>query len=176
MDDGRQIDHFAAIETLLAAGEREQRLNQSLLLLAGGQQPPVVGLERLDRGIGVGERDLDQRPLPRQRSAQLVRCVGHELPLGDERSFEAAQELVERVAELLELVVGTVERKPSVQVSRGDGLGRPGHGPQPTQRAPGEQPSEADRDHGHDRQRDHRQDQQLVEIDHRLRRPRSGPN
>lgn len=31
----RQVDRFAAIETLLAAGEREQRLNQSLLLLAG---------------------------------------------------------------------------------------------------------------------------------------------
>jgi hypothetical protein len=44
-DDRRQIDRFAVIETLLAAGEREQRLDQPLLLLAGGQQPPVVGLE-----------------------------------------------------------------------------------------------------------------------------------
>jgi hypothetical protein len=140
VDHRRQIDRLAAIETLLAPGKGEQRLDQPLLLLAGGQQPPIVGLQRLDRGVRIGERDLNQRALPRQRSTQLVRGVGHELALGDERSLEAGDELVERVAELLELVVGAVECQPRVQVRRGDRTSRSRDRPQSAKRAAGEQP------------------------------------
>ena len=45
--------------------------------LAGGAQARCTG-------VGVGERNLQQRALDRQRRAQLVGGVGHKTPLGGE--------------------------------------------------------------------------------------------
>ena len=56
--------------------------------------------------VRVGERHLQQRPLERQRRSELVRRVGDEPPLCLERGLEPGEQVVERVAERLELVVG----------------------------------------------------------------------
>ena len=76
------------------------------------------GAQRLERGVGVRQRDLHQRLEPRQRGAQLVRGVGDELALGVEGRVEPREQPVEGVSELLELVVGPVEREPLMQVRR----------------------------------------------------------
>ena len=76
--------------------------------------------ERRRAGLGVGERDLDERALERERRAQLVRGVGRELALRVEGRLEPAEELVEGVAELGDLVVGPVEREAPVQARGGD--------------------------------------------------------
>ena len=91
-------------EAALAAREGEQGLDQPLLLLAGGEHPPVALPERLDRGIGVAERHLGDRALACERRAQLVGGVGHELALRLEGRLETAEQPVEGAAELVELV------------------------------------------------------------------------
>jgi hypothetical protein len=70
--DPRQVQGLGVVEAALAAGQGEQRFEQSLLVLAGGQQLLARRSQRLGAGVRVGERDLEQRPLERQRCPQLV--------------------------------------------------------------------------------------------------------
>ena len=63
------------------------------------------GAQRLNARVGVGQRHLRQSLQPGERRAQLVRGVGDELALCLEGRIEPFQQPVERVAELLELVV-----------------------------------------------------------------------
>ena len=96
-----------AVEAALAPREREERLDQPLLLRADRQHLLAqVCAERVDVCVRIGERDLDQCALERERGAQLVRGVGDELPLRVERGLEAREQLVEGVPELSDLVVG----------------------------------------------------------------------
>ena len=143
--DLTQVHGRARLEPALAPGQRQQRLDQPLLLLAGGEHAPARLAQRLDRRVGVAERDLDERALERDRRPQLVRRVRDEPALGLERRLEPAEQPVERVAELLELVVGAVEREALVQVALGDPPGASAHRPHRAQRSPGtSQPSPID--------------------------------
>ncbi|MGD0066446.1 MAG: hypothetical protein ABSB76_23755 [Streptosporangiaceae bacterium] len=55
---------------------------QPLLLLFADPQHLVAGrAQRGHAGLGVGERHLQDGPFGGQRGAQLVRGVGHEMPL-----------------------------------------------------------------------------------------------
>ena len=74
------------------------------------------------------------------------------------------EQAVERVAELLQLVVRAGEREPLVQVLRRDLAGRRGHRPQRAQRAAGHQPAEQDRAERHDPEREHRHREQRAEL------------
>jgi hypothetical protein len=73
-----------------------------------------------DRGVRVGKRDLGQDALAGQRGAQLVGDVGDELALGGEGGLEPAEQPVEGVRQLLELVVGAVQRQALVKVKGGN--------------------------------------------------------
>ena len=72
------------------------------------------GLELLGRPGGFGQDDVDGRAHDGERGAQLVRGVGHELPLRGEGGVEPVEHGVEGVGQLLQLVVGAaqVERSP----------------------------------------------------------------
>ena len=106
-------------------------------------------------------------PVDRQRRAQLVRGVGDEPPLPVERAVEPLEHRVERVGELLDLVVGAGQRDPLVQpavgvrpsamrravsVIRCSGCSSPA----------GDQPAQRDRDHADHAERDRALGQQRV--------------
>ena len=93
-----------------------------------------------------------------------MRGVGHELALGDERRFEAPEQLVEGVRELRDLVVGAVEGETLVQARGGDGAGALVDRAQGAQQASGGDPAEPDRGGGHDRERDPGLLEELVQL------------
>ena len=152
--DGGEIEGLALVEAALAAGEGEQRFDQPFLLLADDEDALAGFAERVGRRVGVGERDLDEGALVGEWGAQLVRGVGDELALGIEGGFEAAEEPVDGVRKLLELVVGALEREPSVQVAGRDVTGGVGDRSQGAERSPCDEPAEPDRQDRHDRQGD----------------------
>jgi hypothetical protein len=63
----------------------------------------------------MSERDLQQRAVCGQRGAQLVRGVGHEVPLRLEGGLQAGEQAVQGVAEFLELVVRARQAEPFAQ-------------------------------------------------------------
>jgi hypothetical protein len=100
--------------------------------------------QRRGARLGVAQRHLQQGPLAGQRRAQFVRGVRDELALGPERGVQPAEQLIEGVAELLELVVGTGHREPLVQVAGGDPAGGGRDRAQRAEHPPGHQPAQAD--------------------------------
>ena len=166
--DGGEVDGLTAVEAALAAGEREQRFDQALLLLADGEQLLAGVPVGLDAGVGIAERELEQGALERERGAQLVRGVGDELSLRLEGRFEPAEQSVDGGAELLELVVGPVEVEPAVEVAGGDLAGGVGDRAQRAQGAAGDHPAEPEREHRHQRERDRGVEEQLVQRRIRL--------
>jgi hypothetical protein len=105
------------VESALAAGEGEEGFDQSFLLLTAREQLLAGSPQCLRTGVWVGEGDLEQCALQRERRSEFVGGVGDELALRSEGGFQAAKQLVERVGEMLELVVGALEREASVQVA-----------------------------------------------------------
>ena len=112
-----EVQRFAPIEPALAPREREQRLEQRLLLATRREQLLAGGPQRGGTRVGVGERDLQQRPFERERRAQLMGSVGDEPPLGLKRRLETGEQVVERVGEPLELVVGSGQRESPAEVA-----------------------------------------------------------
>jgi len=159
-----QVERLADVQPGLAAGEGEQRVDQPFLLLAGDEHPLVRGAQGLDRGVGVRQRDLDDDPLPGQRGAQLVRGVGDEPALRLERRLQPGQQVVDGVAELLELVDRALQGEPFVQVVRRDLAGGRGDGADPAQHPAGDDPPEQDGDEGHDAQRDAGLNEQFAHL------------
>ena len=109
--DRGEVDRFAIVEAALAAGEHEQRVDQAFLLLAGGEDLAEHRAQPLAAGVGVGERDLDQRALEvsgvRSSCETLAanwRCAAKDVSRRSSRR-------VEGVAELAQLVVGAVRAR-----------------------------------------------------------------
>ncbi len=152
-----------------AAGEGEQGFDQARLLIAGGEHLLGGGTPCRGRRAGVVERDLEDGALGGQGGAQLVGGVGDEVPLGLEGGFEPREEVVEGVAELLELVLRAVEGQALVQAGRGDPPGRAGDGPDGPQHPAGDEPAGQQGEHGHDGQGDAGVDQELVRVGRALR-------
>ena len=101
--------------------------------------------QRRHRGSRVGEGYLEQRPLRRQRGTELVRRVRDEIALRCERRLEPCQKVVESGAQLVQLVVGTVDGEAPVQVARRDLPRRRRDLTERSEGAAGEHPSERDR-------------------------------
>ena len=90
--------------------------------------------------------------------------VGDEVSLRLERSVEPPEQVIEGVAEPLELVVGAVEGEALSQAGGRDSAGGGGDGPDGPQHPAGDQPAGQEGEHGHDGQSDSRVDQQLVRV------------
>ena len=97
-------DHRTVDATALGPAQREQRgddpfgaQRRALDVLGGGARRVAVG---------VGEQDVGFAAHDRERGAELVRDLGREAPLRHEGLLEAVEHVVERVGEILELVVG----------------------------------------------------------------------
>jgi hypothetical protein len=159
----RQVERLEGVQAAFAPGQREQGRDEVFLLLFGGQGPLAGGAQRGLGGLPVPQRDLEQGPLPGQRRAQLVRRVRHELALSPERGVQPAEQLVEGVTELLELIVGTGHPDALMQAAGRDPAGGGRDRAQRAEHPPGHQPAQADRHHGHDAERDPGLDQQPVQ-------------
>ena len=123
----REVERLPGLDAAFAGGERQQRVDQPLLL-AGELQRLLAGrAQGLGVGVRVGERHLQQRALAGERGAQLMGGVGDELALGLERRLQPSEQVVERATELGELVIGPVEAEPAVQIGGRDLLGRRRH-------------------------------------------------
>jgi hypothetical protein len=113
-------------------------------------------------------RHLQQRPVERERGTQLVRRVRDEPPLAVEGPVEPFQHHVERVSELLHLVVRAVQRDPLVQATvggrgAGDPGGRLGHPVQRLEQPAGDEPAQRGRRDTREHQRDPALGQQRVQ-------------
>jgi len=64
-----EVEALAALRSGLAARECEQRLDHLLEVLLGYEHALVRCAQRGETGLRVGERDLDQRSLARERRA-----------------------------------------------------------------------------------------------------------
>jgi hypothetical protein len=87
------------------------------------------------------------------------------MPLGVERRLQPREQLVEGVAEFLELVVGSWQGQAFVQAASGDPPGGGGDRAQRAQHAARQQPPGPDRSRGHDAQGDGGPDQQQPPVD-----------
>jgi hypothetical protein len=90
-DDHGEVDQLVVAGSLLALGEREERVDQLLLLLVLLERVATRLPERLSRGLRIGDHHLEQRPRGGQRRAQLVRGVRDEPPLRVVGALERAQ-------------------------------------------------------------------------------------
>jgi hypothetical protein len=86
-----QVYRLAVAEPLLPLSQREQRVDQLLLLLVFLERVAARFPEFVGGGGGVGDHHLEQRAGGGQRRAQLVRGVGHEASLRVIRPFERTQ-------------------------------------------------------------------------------------
>ena len=110
---------------------------------------------------GSAQGHLEQGALPGQRGAQLVGGVGDETPLGVERGLQPGEQVVEGVAEFLELVVGSGQGQALVQAAGGDPPGGGGDRAQRAQHPSGDEPAESDGGDRDDGQGDAGLEQQL---------------
>ena len=156
--DRGEVDGLLAVEAALAAGEREQRFDQPFLLFADGEELLAGVPVGVDAGVGIAERELEQGALEGERGAQFVGGVGDELSLCLEGGFEPAEQSVDGVAELLELVVGPFEVEPAVEVAGGDVACGFGDGAQRAQGPAGDHPAEPERKHRRHGERESRAD------------------
>ena len=99
-----------------------------------------------------------------ERGSKLVGGVGDEASLRFEGGFEAGEEIVEGIAELLELVLWAVEGEALVQAGRGDPAAACGDGADGPQHPAGDEPAGEEGERGHDRESDSRVDKQLVRV------------
>jgi hypothetical protein len=90
-DDHCEVDRLAPVDSLIALGQGEQRVDQLLLLLVLLERVAAGLPERLGCGLWIGDHHLEQRPRGGQRCAQLMRGVGHESPLRVVGPLERAQ-------------------------------------------------------------------------------------
>jgi hypothetical protein len=93
-----------------------------------------------------------------------VRGVGDESSLCIECGLEPLQQPVDRVGELLEVVVSSVHSQAVVEVVFGDPAGSRRDRAQRCQDPPGHDPAEHGRDDAHNRQRDPGLHEQLMQI------------
>ena len=96
--DRRKVERLPLIQSALAAREGQQGLDEALLLDARREHAALRRAERLDRGVGIREIDLEERALACEGSAELVRSVRHELSLCGARVGLLALALVALVA------------------------------------------------------------------------------
>ena len=147
------------VAAVLGAGEGKEALHQPVGSVEPGPDlAGQVGHPR-SRGAGLAGGDLERGAHHGERSAQLMGGISDKSAVRVEGHLKAAEEIVNSVSQPLELVVGTDDREPLVQVPLADALSGCGHGSQRIQHPAGHQPAECDGEDGHDGQRDSAADQ-----------------
>ena len=154
LEPGRRLDPERAAGGRGALGEAHPRrleLGGGVQALVSDRQRPVGGARQHqqvigERGQAVTFRERLAKRLARQRAgirgphrcvelgadhrdrgAQLVRGVGHELPLPLERPAQPLEHLVERLAETADLVVRGGQRQQLVGIGQRHLAGAPAH-------------------------------------------------
>jgi len=89
----------------------------------------------------MAQRHVRRRPHDRHRCPQLVRGIGHEAPLRAQRALQAAEQVVECVAQSAELVVGVRDGQPDSRGKVRDLPCLPRHHPHRLKRPAGNQPA-----------------------------------
>ena len=121
MHDLLEIDVLAVLDRDARVGPREQKeivddaRHSARGALHHAERRAIVGL----RASRLGQRDVGLGAHDRRRRAQLVRRVGHESLLLDERCFEPIEEAVHHARQPGELVAAS-DRKTILQVRRAD--------------------------------------------------------
>ena len=151
---GGEVDRLAARQRLLAAGEHHQRVEQALRPVGGLEHDLAHVAQVGDRGVGVGERDLDLGADHGQRRAQLVAGVRDEAALAVERGLQPVEHPVERVGELAQLVARAGHRDPLPQPLLSDAAREAGHTAERRERLAGHQVAERRRDQQHAAERE----------------------
>lgn len=105
LHDRNEVKCLGPLDALLALSESQQSFEQLLVFCAGVEDLCAGGFERVEGQGGVGERELQHRAAEREWCSQLVRGIGNERTLSLEGILKAAQERVDRLAEILELVI-----------------------------------------------------------------------
>ncbi len=146
----RQVERLGVLEPALAAREGQQSFDEPFLLAAECERFDTGGSQGLGVGVGIGERDLQQCPLPGERRAELVGGVRDEVTLRLERCLEPREEAVEDAAEVGELVLGAVKSEPPVQIRGGDLLRGGGDDAQWSEEPAGKPPGSGDRSYDDD--------------------------
>ena len=90
-DHHGQVERVSTVDPLFALGEREQRVDQLLLLLVLLERLATRLPERVGGALRVGDDHLEQRARGGQRGAQLMRGVRHEPSLRVIGPLERAQ-------------------------------------------------------------------------------------
>ena len=111
---------------LVGARDHQQvvgELVEAVGLLRRGARPPPPALAR----AAPAQRQLELSAQDRQRRAQLVAGVGDERALAQQRGLQAAEHLVERVAEARDLVVRGRHGEPAAGLAGGQRRGPAAH-------------------------------------------------
>jgi hypothetical protein len=148
VSDLSEIEPLPALDAAFAGGQGEEGINQLFLLVAELKGLFAGRPERCGGGAGIGQRDLQESPLPGQRGPQFVGSVGDESALSLERGFKPPEQMVQRAAELSELVIGAGQIESPVEVGRGNLLGGNGDRFEGPEDAPGEPPGPGQSDDG----------------------------
>ncbi len=121
---------FVTKRPVLSVGEAEEALQQPLDVVELDLEPVGETGDVRRNWYRFGHSHLERGPHPGKRRAKLVRGIGDELALKGERALEAVEQLVERVRQFFQLVVGAVEVEALMQVGGGDFPRSRRHGPQ----------------------------------------------
>ena len=141
----------------VGGGDQQQRAREGdepVGLLAGGadRRPQLL------LALGVVERVVELGPHQRERGAQLVPRLRYEGPLALDRPLEAAEHLVERVAERLQLVARRRDGQPLPWRVGGDLRRARAHGLDRAQAGTGQAVTEG----GREQERERADHEQLV--------------
>src|ERR1700722_403026 len=148
-----------SVYTAFAPGESEEGFDQAGLLAACGEDFPRGGLPPVDRRVGIVEGHLEKGALKRQWRSELVGSVRDEVSLGFEGGVETSKQIVERVTEFPQLILGTLECEALVQVGRGDLASRSSDRANRTQHPARDEPAGDRGEHRDDGERDARSDE-----------------
>ena len=116
--DVGEVERLPPLDALLAAGQREQRVDQPFLRRAQRQHVPAGRPQRLHGGVRVGQRHLQQGPLARSAAcAARARRWRRSRRCDVERRLQPGEQVVEGLGQLGELVVAAGRAEPPVQVA-----------------------------------------------------------
>jgi hypothetical protein len=166
--DDVQLDRRRMGDPPLPLSQCQKGVDQPLLLFVLLQHL-LTGLPECARaGVGIAQHHFHHRANGGERSAQLVGGVGHEPALSLEGAFQSAQQSVDRVSELPELIARAGQGKTPMKVGLRDLLGGGCDRPQRPEHSPRHQPAEQPGDERHDGQRDSGFDLELMQVGHPL--------
>ena len=131
--------------------------------MANSTKPVNLTIQSHLEAAGVSRRDF-LRALGSAAASSALLALLAPLATTATRMAQAAEQPVDGVAEVFELVTGSLEGEAFVEGTFGDPPGGRRHRAQRAQNPARDQPAECDRDRGHDRQRDPGLDEPLVET------------